>query len=237
MSSRQASSSSEAKCATPDFELWRHRPAQRLEVDLLAGDRPDHVGAGDEHVRGLLDHEHEVGHRRRVDRAAGARSHDQADLRDHAAAHHVADEHVAVGPERDDALLDPGAAGVVDPDHRAADLGRQVHHLAHLLAHHLAERAAHDGEVLAEHAHPPAVDRPVAGDHSVAVGAVPLHVEVVGAVAHERVELLEGARVQQLLDPLARGVLAAFVLLGDGALGAGWIASSRSSCSWASFSS
>ena len=199
----------------------RHRPAQRLEVDLLASDRLDHVGAGDEHVRGLLDHEDEVGDRRRVHGAAGARAHDQADLRDHARAVHVAQEHVAVGAERHDALLDAGAAGVVDPDHGAADLGRQIHDLAHLLAHHLAERAAEYREVLAEHAHPAAVDRPVAGDDGVAVGPVLLHVEVVRAVAHEHVELLEGARVEQLLDPLTRGVLAALVLLGDGLLGAG----------------
>ena len=125
----------------------------------------------------------------------------------------VAHEDVAVGAERDDALLDARAAGVVDPDHRAADLGGEVHDLAHLLAHHLAERAAEDGEVLAENAHGAAVDRAVAGDDRVAPGTVLLHVEVVGAVAHERVELLEGARVEQLLDPLTRGALALRVLL------------------------
>ncbi len=198
----------------------RHRPAQLLEADLLAGDRLDHVGAGDEHVGGLLDHEDEVGHRRRVDRAAGARAHDQADLRDHARAADVAHEHVAIGAERHHALLDPRAARVVDPDHGAADPGRQVHDLAHLLAHDFAQRAAEDGEVLAENAHPATVDRAVAGDDRVAVGPVLLHVELVGAVAHERVELLEGARVKQLLDPLPRGVLAALVLLGDGRLAA-----------------
>ena len=107
----------------------RHRAAELLEADLLAGDRLDHVGARDEHVRGLLDHEDEVGDRGRVDRAAGARAHDQADLRDHARALDVAHEHVAVGAERDDALLDARAAGVVDADHRAADLRRQVHDL------------------------------------------------------------------------------------------------------------
>ena len=150
----------------------RHRPAQLLEPDLLAGDRLDHVGAGDEHVRGLLDHEDEVGDRRRVHRAARARAHDQADLGDHARAADVAHEHVAVGAERDDALLDARAAGVVDADHRAADLGGEVHDLAHLLAHHLAERAAEHGEVLAEHAHGAPVDRAVPGHDRVAPGPV-----------------------------------------------------------------
>ncbi len=160
-----------------------------------------------------MDHEDEVGDRRRVDGAARAGTHDQADLGDHAGAADVAHEHVAVGAQRDDALLDARAAGVVDADHGAADLGGEVHDLAHLLAHHLAERAAEDGEVLAEDADGAPVDRAVAGHHGVSPGAVLLHVEVVGAVAHERVELLEGARVEQLLDALAGGVLAARVLL------------------------
>ena len=193
-----------------------HRAAEVLEADLLAGDRPDHVGPGDEHVRGLLDHEHEVRDRGGVDRAARARAHDQRDLRDHARAADVAQEDVAVGAERDDALLDAGAAGVVDPDHGAADLGRQVHDLAHLLGHDLAQRAAEDREVLAEHAHPAAVDRAVAGHHRVAVGPVLLHLEVRGPVADIGVELLEGPRVQQLVDPLAGRVLALRVLLLDG---------------------
>ena len=71
----------------------------------------------------------------------------------------VADEDVAVGAERDDALLDPRAAGVVDADHGRADLGGEVHDLAHLLGHHLAERAAEDREVLAEDEDGAAVDR------------------------------------------------------------------------------
>ena len=141
----------------------RHRPTELLEADLLAGDRLDHVGAGDEHVRGLLDHEDEVGDGRRVDGPAGARAHDQADLGDHPRALDVAHEHVAVGAERHHPLLDAGPAGVVDADHRAADLGRQIHDLAHLLAHHLAQGAAEDGEVLAEHAHGAPVDQTVAG--------------------------------------------------------------------------
>jgi hypothetical protein len=214
----------------------RHRAAERLEVHLLARDRLDDVGARDEHVRRLLHHEDEVGDRGGVDRAARARAHDQADLRDHARALDVAHEDVAVGAERDDALLDAGAARVVDADHGAADLGRQVHDLAHLLAHDLAERAAEDREVLAEDADAAAVDRAVAGDDRVAPGPVLLHVELVRAVAHERVDLLERAGVQQLLDALARRVLAALVLLGLG-LGLEWIAASRSSWSWASFSS
>ena len=72
-----------------------------------------------------------------------------------------------------------------------------------------------------EDAHAAAVDRAVAGDDGVAPGPVLLHVELVGAVAHEGVELLEGAGVEQLLDPLAGGELALGVLLLDRLLGGG----------------
>jgi len=166
-----------------------HRPAERLEVDLLARDRLDHIRAGDEHVRGLLHHEDEVGDRRGVDRAARARPHDQRDLRDHPGALDVAHEDVPVGAERDDALLDARAARVVDADDRAADLRGEVHDLAHLLGHDLAERAAEDREVLGEDADAAALDRPVPRDHRVAPSAVLLHVEVDRAVADEGVEL------------------------------------------------
>ena len=193
----------------------RHRAAELFEGRLLAGDGLDHVRAGDEHVAGLFDHEDEVGHRRRVDGAAGAGSHDHADLRHDAAALDVAGEDLAVAGERDDAFLDARSAGVVDADHRAADALGQIHDLAHLLAHDLAERAAEDGEVLREDADRTTVDQAVAGDDGVAPRTVLLHREVVGAVAHEGVDLLERAGVEQLVDALARGQLALGVLLLD----------------------
>src|SRR3712207_7140136 len=52
------------------------RPAERLRVDLLVGHRADDIGAGDEHVARPLDHDREVGHRGRVDRAARTRTED-----------------------------------------------------------------------------------------------------------------------------------------------------------------
>ena len=140
------------------------------------------------------------------------RAHDQRDLRDHAGAAHVAHEDLAVEAERDHALLDPRAAAVVDPDHRAADLGGDVHHLDDLLAVHLAERAAEHRGVLAEHRDRPAVDGAGAGDHAVAERAPLLHAEVGGAVPGQGVELDERARVEQHLQPLAGGVAALGVL-------------------------
>ena len=61
----------------------------------------------------------------------------------------------------------------------------------------LAERAAEDGEVLGEDARPAAVDRAVAGDDAVAVGAVAAPAEAVRAVPGVLVELDEDALVEQ----------------------------------------
>jgi hypothetical protein len=149
-----------------------HRAAQVLVGDLLAGHGADHVRTGDVHVRGPLDHEDEIGDRRRVHRATGAWPHHQRDLRDHARAAYVSVEDLAVGAERDDALLDAGAARVVDADQRAADPRREVHDLADLLAHDLTQRAAEDREVLAEDADLAAVDRAVPGHDGVGQRAV-----------------------------------------------------------------
>ncbi len=128
-------------------------------------------------------------------------------------------EDVPVGAERDDSLLDPGTARVVQADHGGTDLGGQVHDLAHLLGHHFAERAAEDGEVLREDEHLAPVDRAVAGDHRVAPWPALLHLEVVGPVADEGVDLLERTGVEQLVDPLAGGHFALGVLLFNGLRG------------------
>ena len=100
----------------------RARAAELLERDLLAGDGLHDVGAGDEHLAGLVDHHDEVGERGGVDVPAGGRAHHQGDLRDDPGGVHVALEDLAVEAEGDDALLDPRAAALVDPDHRAAVL-------------------------------------------------------------------------------------------------------------------
>ena len=199
----------------------RLRPAEVLEAHVLAGHRLDHVGAGDEHVAGALDHEGEVGDGRGVDRAARARAHDQRDLRHDAGGHHVAVEDLGEQAERDHALLDAGAAAVVDPDDRAAGLQRVIHDLDDLLAVDLAERAAEHGEVLAEHADRASVHGPVPGDHAVAVRPVGLDAEVVRPVPGQLVELGERARVEQHVDPFPGGLLAPVVLLGHRLLRAG----------------
>ena len=137
----------------------RRRAAEALGIDVLVGHGLHDVRARDEHVARALDHDREVGDRRRVHGSAGARAEDHRDLRHDARRQRVAQEDVGVAAERDDALLDPRSAGIVEPDDRRADLHREVHHLADLLGVRLGQRSAEDGEVLREDEHQAAVDR------------------------------------------------------------------------------
>ena len=83
-----------------------------------------------------------------------------------------------------------------------------------LLGEHLAERAAEDREVLAEDEHLAAVDGAPTGDHAVGVGPL-LEPGDVGPVPGEQVELVERARVEQVVDALAGQQLALGVLALD----------------------
>ena len=106
------------------------------------------------------------------------------------------------------------------PIDRRADLHRLVHDLADLLGMRLAQRAAEHGEILAEDEDQAAVDRAVAGDDAVARDFLLVHAEIVAAMLDEHVPFLEGAGVEQQLEPLARGELALGVLRLDAPLAA-----------------
>src|SRR5438874_2386154 len=84
--------------------------SQRVEGHRLAGGHLDHLGAGDEHVADAVDHECEVGDRRRVDSATRAGAEDEAQLWDETARLDVAPEDLGVAGQRHDALLDARAA-------------------------------------------------------------------------------------------------------------------------------
>jgi hypothetical protein len=188
------------------------RAAELFLGDVFVGDRPHDVGPRHEHVARALDHDGEVGDRRRVDGAAGARAHHRGDLRNDAGGQRVAEEDVGVARERDHAFLDAGAAGVVEADHRCPELDRQIHHLADLGGVGLRERSAEDREVLREGVDDTPLDAAGAGDDAVTGDDLVGHPEVAAAVGDELVDLLEGAGVEQLGDPLARGQFAGGVL-------------------------
>ena len=195
-----------------------HGAAELVFGDLFVGDGLDDVGAGDEHVGGLVDHEDEVGDGGRVDGAAGAGAHDGGDLRDDAGGERVAQEDVGVAGERHHAFLDAGAAGVVEADDGSADAHGDVHDLDDLGGVGFGERAAEDGEVLGEDEDEAAFDAAVAGDEAVAEDFLLVHAEVGAAVGDQLVGLFEGAFVEQELDALAGRHLALLVLRARGAL-------------------
>ena len=100
------------------------RAAQFFHRHLLAGDGLDDVGAGDEHLAGLVDHHDEVGERG-VHVTTGGSTDDERDLRDDTRGADVAVEDLPVEAEGDDAFLDAGAGAVIDADQRSAGLDGQ----------------------------------------------------------------------------------------------------------------
>ena len=203
------------KCATPDFVACVAAPPSSSKLTSS----PVTVFTTSGPVMNMYEvsstMSDEVGDRGRVDGASGARPHDERDLRDDARRLHVAPEDLRVARERHDTLLDPRTARVVDPDDRAAVLHGEIHDLADLLGEDLRQRPAEHGEVLREDEHLAAEDRPVAGDDGVAPRPVLAHVELDLAVTDEAVELDERARIEELLEPLAREELPALALALD----------------------
>src|SRR4029453_18977905 len=140
---------------------------------VFLGDGADYVGAGDVHLPAALLHEDKVCDGRRVDGTSGAGAHYYRDLRDHAGSEDVAGEDLAVALQRDHALLDAGAAAVVDADERGAVLHREIHHFADLFAGDLRKRAAEDREVLRKDVYEPPVDLAEANHDGVSVVFLP----------------------------------------------------------------
>ena len=190
----------------------RHGAAQLLLGDFFVGDGLDDVRAGDEHVGRVARHENEIGDGGGINSAAGARAHDRADLRDHAAGERIAQENIGIARQRFDAFLNARAAGIVQADHGRAGAHRQVHDLGDFGGVGFGKRAAENGEILREDVHQAASDAAVAGDKPVAGRALRFHAEIVGVVADEFVELFEGAFVEQQVHAFAGAELALFVL-------------------------
>ena len=186
--------------------------AQFLGADHLVRHGLDHIGAGDKHVRGVLHHEDEVGHRRGIDRPARAGPHDQADLRHDSGRQDVALEHLAIGGKRPHAFLDARAAGIVDADHGRAVLYGHVHDLADLRRVRFRDRAAQNGKVLAEDIDHAAIDGAPAGDNAITGVLRFLHVKIGAAVGDKHVEFFERAFVKQKVDPFTGAELALRVL-------------------------
>ena len=172
----------------------------------------DDIGSGDEHVGRVAYHEDEVGHCRRVNRAACAGSHNDGDLRDDAGRIDIALEYIRIAGERGHAFLNARAARIVEADHGCAVAHGHIENFADLLRVGFGERAAQHSEVLAKHINEAAIDRTPAGDDAVACHFLFGHAEIGAAMGDEHVEFFERAFVEQNVDAFARGELAATML-------------------------
>ena len=89
------------------------RAAELVLGDFFVGDCLDDVRSGDEHVRGLVHHEDEIGNGWGIDGATSAGPHDRRNLRNHAAIKRVAQKNICVTRQGHDTLLNPRTAGIV----------------------------------------------------------------------------------------------------------------------------
>ena len=187
--------------------------AQFFLGDLFADDALDDSRAGQEHIRGILDHQGKIGQGGGVDGSAGAGSENAGNLRDHARSQNVPFENLAVSGQGVNSFLDACAAGIVQPDDGSAVADSHVHHLADFLGHGLGERPAGNREVLGEHIDQTAVNRAAAGHDAVTVVVLLVHAEMGAAVLYEHIIFFETAFVQKQGDAFPRCELA-FLMLG-----------------------
>ena len=153
---RAAASASSSEAVT----MWTtplRRPcvsatAEGFHVDVLAGDRAHDVRSGDEHPAAGR-HDHQVGERRAVGGAAGGRAEHDRDLRHPAGRADHRLEHQADRVQRVDALGQPRAAGMPQPDDRHPLANRGVDGVDDVPAALGPHRAAHHGGVGAERDH------------------------------------------------------------------------------------
>ena len=199
------------------------RAAERLLVGRLAhrgghDRRPGHEqlrGPAHDHAEVRGDHPRRAQPRHRPERR-----------RHHRHARQVRDRQLHAGDERHVRVahllerLDRAAAArpVHEPHQRQPQVVREPLGVDHLLPDGGVGRAAADGEVVALHDRRAALDLALPADHVGRGERAELAVLVVGRAARQRAGLVERARVEQPLDPLAhrpaaRGVLARHPLL------------------------
>ncbi len=188
--------------------VMRIGAAELLLRHFFVGDGLENIRSGNEHVAGLVHHHDEIRDRGRIDGAAGTRSHDGGDLRDHSGCQRIAKKDIGVTAERKHAFLNSRTAGIVEPDHRRSHLHGEIHDLADFPGIGFAERAAKNREVLSENIDQTAVDAAVSAHDSIAGILLRLHSEIAAAMLDELVDFFEGVLVEQKGDALARRHLA-----------------------------
>src|SRR5687768_8831060 len=168
-----------------------YRPTQCLECHVLVSNGLDHVRTCYKHIRSILDHQDEIGHRRRVDGTPRARPHHSRDLRHDARRQHVLQEDISIAPQAKHTLLDSRPTRVVETNNRCAVLHRHVHYLDYLLGMPLRERTSKDRKVLRKYIDKPAVNSAPTRNYSIAGHLLFAHPEIAYAVGDEHIYLFE----------------------------------------------
>ena len=151
------------------------------------------LGTGEEHIGRVLDHQHEVGEGRRIDRTAGTGTHNAGDLRNDTRCKDVAFEYLTKTCHRSNTLLNAGTTRVIETDERSAYTHGHVHDLADLLGHGDAERATADREVLGIEEDESSADGGRASDDTITKWVRLVGAEIGATVDQEHVSLLERA--------------------------------------------
>jgi hypothetical protein len=123
------------------------RTSESLRGDVLAQGLVDHSRPRQEHVR-ALDHDHEVGERRRVAATAGRGAGDDRNLRHLPRKRHVLIEDATVGAKCVRSLLQACAGRLDERDHRHAEVTAASKHLHHHCGLRFPYRTAGDRAVL-----------------------------------------------------------------------------------------
>ena len=194
------------------FFVVGHGAAKLLFGHFLVRYGFDNVRTGDKHVRRVAGHKNKIGDGRGINRAACARSHNRANLRDHAAGQSVAEENIGIARKRHHSFLNSRATGIIQANNRCAGAHRQIHNFRDLRGVRFGERASENRKILREDIHEAAFDAAVAGDEAVARRPLRFHAEIVGMMADEFVELFKGAFIKQQVDAFAGAELALLVL-------------------------
>src|SRR6266700_4963220 len=173
----------------------------------------DHVGPRYEHVRCILDHDVEISDCRTVNGAAGAGTHDAADLWHNAACQSIAKKDICIAAKAYDAFLNAGAAGVIQTDNWRTDLHCEIHDFADLFRVRFGEGTAKDCEVLGEDKNFPAVDQAVAGHDSIAGINLIFQSKIMRTMLNKSVKLLKCSFIEEKIDAFTRRHLSRGMLL------------------------
>ena len=180
--------------------------------DLFSSDGLDDIGTGNEHVRGITDHEDEIGNGRGVHSTTSARTHDQGDLGNDTGGKGVALENLRVSSQGVATFLNTGTARIVQTDDGSTDVHSLIHDLADLLSVGTGEGTTQHGEVLSEEENQTAVDGSVTSDNTITRVVLLLHTEMGAAVSLQLIVFAEGTLIDEQLNSFASAQLASLVL-------------------------